>query len=265
MQCAWLNCFNSYKSTHPEMVLPSIQDFLALAEVRAVFKTPSAVPLSEESFGVMVVLIENWRKKATLEIADILKLPAKRNNSHRKNAVPQDLRLKTLELAITVFGCSVCLKRSRNTESLDYAPAEYMHYPWVMAHPCVTNEQINHALICPYEDSGNTWKRLSDRSAAKVKTITDCNGLDGDDTREASKEYWGCMFCRGSGVEPPPCSLNVARRHILYTAKTPLSSGPLSPGDSYFIPAASVCVKRKFSTVHWIEADSLANWSILFA
>ncbi|TDL20796.1 hypothetical protein BD410DRAFT_790471 [Rickenella mellea] len=285
-----------YKRAHPEMILPSIQDFWALAEVQAVFDAPATVPLSEQSFGNMRVLMENWRKNANLRMADLLLTPHTGNVGHRKDAFRHDPRLKTLELATTVFSCSVCLKTSRDTESLEYAPAEYMHYPWVMAHPCVQNGQsnsgrgarklwdpkclkhefgigrtfvkpilkacnlssqtttsaemdamdarficlqckdrkrmaakpsdyitvytwrsaISHALICRYKDSGNTWKRLSDSTATKVKTMTDFNGFENDVEREDMKDQWGCRTCRGSDDAPSPMSAKGAIRHSLF-------------------------------------------------
>ncbi|TDL20797.1 hypothetical protein BD410DRAFT_790473 [Rickenella mellea] len=75
---------------------------------------------------------------------------------------------------------------------------------------------ISHALTCRYNSDGNTWKRLSDRVTAKVKTLTDSNGLDDDESREASKCQWGCKTCRDYDVEPPPCTISRLQQHSLF-------------------------------------------------
>ncbi|TDL20798.1 hypothetical protein BD410DRAFT_357529 [Rickenella mellea] len=130
------------KQSTPELISPNFQDFVAIAEVQAVIKTHSADALSEKDFGDMTILMDNWRKHATFRIGNLLETPQKRNMSRRKDSVQQDPRLKTLKLVTTGFGCSSCLKRSQDIERLDYTPAEYIHYPWVMAHPCVQNKQV---------------------------------------------------------------------------------------------------------------------------
>ncbi|TDL20765.1 IDO-domain-containing protein [Rickenella mellea] len=188
-----------YKMLHPETFSPSIQDFLALAEVQAVFKRPPTVPLNEEDFGNMAVLIENWRKNATLQVADLLVLSEKKIGKQRQEAELHERGVKTLDLATTIFGCSSCLQRSLDPLRSGYTPAVYMHYPWVMAHPCVQNERARDFPVPTGRGTAKFWDpkvlyHEVEMGITVIKPILDACNLPSETTTSSKMDELDARF-----------------------------------------------------------------------
>ncbi|TDL24623.1 hypothetical protein BD410DRAFT_767173 [Rickenella mellea] len=125
------SALNAYTIAHPDLILPRTTDFLASAGIKRVVRSLGDVPVSEETFGdsEMTAFMDNWRRTSALRLADLLATPT------------DEPALAKLELATTVFSCKCrrsFLKDPFPTASI--AHEIYMHYPWVMAHPCVTGE-----------------------------------------------------------------------------------------------------------------------------
>lgn len=99
------------------------------------------VPVSEEKFGDVAVFMDNWRRTATLQLAGLMVTPTEEPEKSL-DRVAHAATLAKLDLATTVFCCD-CKRYALQYAKMyttDDMQRVYMHYPWVMAHPCVTNE-----------------------------------------------------------------------------------------------------------------------------
>ncbi|TDL20809.1 hypothetical protein BD410DRAFT_899308 [Rickenella mellea] len=206
----------TYKREHRETLLPCIQDFLEIAEVRAVLKSPHTVPLSQASFGDMEALMKNWRKNASLQLASLLK-PANRTNGKCES---DEARLKKLRLATTVFSCSSCSITSYNPKHPFDTHAVHMHYPWVMAHPCVRNDD------CIWgEESAKLWDPSVLRHEVKightiVKPILDACDLSPQTTTSAEMDALNARFICVNCKDGELASLELEDFIVVYTWRT---------------------------------------------
>ncbi|TDL24624.1 hypothetical protein BD410DRAFT_745314 [Rickenella mellea] len=176
------SALKAYTISHPHIILPRIADLLAASDLSRILDNLGEVPVSDETFEDMAVFVGSWRRNATDQLADLVVIPTER--LHGRTAI-----FAKLELATTVFSCK-CRRFLHQYTTLDYAKEVNMHYPWVMAHPCVTNERSdsedklwNIKSLCHEGDAGNRLvKPIIEACSLPVET-TKTSEMDALDPR----------------------------------------------------------------------------------
>ncbi|TDL23822.1 hypothetical protein BD410DRAFT_787111 [Rickenella mellea] len=138
--------FGAYMAEHPDVLLPSIQEFLTISEVEAILKNPKIYPAPKELTENIPIFIENWRRKVALHLANMVTtgLDAKRAITTKRT---ENAKLAKLELATTVFS-TACTRRGVPRLSLSL---KYVHYPWVIAHSCLSEHAtVQNGKFKPY-------------------------------------------------------------------------------------------------------------------
>ncbi|TDL24618.1 hypothetical protein BD410DRAFT_745304, partial [Rickenella mellea] len=191
----------AFKKSHPDVLLPGIADLLTSNKVKRVLGNLGDVPVSEESFGDLAVFVDDWRRTATLQLAGLVVNPTEERVELHDRAADKGTFAK-LHLATTVFSCS-CQRFVPHDATLDKARQVYMHYPWVMSHPCVTNEwsdsddELWNAENLRYEgEAGNTV----------IKPIIEACGLPAEMTKTSDMDTLDprliCLKCKRDDAKP---------------------------------------------------------------
>ncbi|TDL24622.1 hypothetical protein BD410DRAFT_96947 [Rickenella mellea] len=191
----------AFTISHPDIILPKIADFLASRDLQRILGNLGDVPVSEGTFADMEVFMENWRKSAALQLADLVLLPEEpyTPRSRLRGRTANTATLAKIELATTVFSCK-CKRRVRKDAPLDEARQVYMHYPWVMAHPCTYEddpESVWSVKDLRYEEkASNTF----------VKPIIEACGLPPETTRTSDMDTLDprliCLKCKHGNANP---------------------------------------------------------------
>ncbi|TDL19591.1 hypothetical protein BD410DRAFT_433370 [Rickenella mellea] len=181
------SALTAYTTSHPDIFLPGIADFMASSDIKQILDHLRDVPVSEEAFADMAIFMDNWRRTATLQLADLVE------SSRRHDRVASFAKL---DLATTVFSC-LCMRQVQ-VSNMDHARQLFMHYPWVMAHPCVTNERCTDSEDRLWDIKNLRYEGESGNRV--VKPIIEACGLPHETTRTSDMDALDprliCLHCR---------------------------------------------------------------------
>ncbi|TDL24625.1 hypothetical protein BD410DRAFT_767177 [Rickenella mellea] len=198
------SALTAYKILHPDTFLPGIADFLASSDGLRILQDLGDVPVSEEIFGDIGVFMDNWRRTVTLQLAGLVVI-ATEEHDKSLDQVAHAAKLAKLDLATTVFicECKQYVIQYGHQKRMDEVQRAYMHYPWVMAHPCVSNEHL---------DSDSKLFSIKDLryepevGARLIKPIIEACALPAETTRTSDMDALDprliCLKCKHGDAKP---------------------------------------------------------------
>ncbi|TDL24613.1 hypothetical protein BD410DRAFT_838126 [Rickenella mellea] len=111
----------AYKASHPGTLLPGFADFSASNDGKSILHNLGDVPVSEETFGDIGIFVDNWRRTATHQLADLMVTPTEKHDGDLRDHVVHTALSTKLGLATTLFSCAFCefARRMRHAATLD--------------------------------------------------------------------------------------------------------------------------------------------------